>query len=85
MNGEGPDDIKLKTLISSLMDGTVTEVIVATNATADGEATSMYISRVLKPAGIKVTRLARGLAVGADIEYADEVTLLRAIENRTEL
>ena len=54
-------------------------------ATADGEATSMYISRVLKPAGIKVTRLARGLAVGSDIEYADEVTLLRAIENRTEL
>ena len=85
MNGVGPDDINLKSLISRLMDGTVTEVIVATNATADGEATSMYISRVLKPAGIKVTRLARGLAVGADIEYADEVTLLRAIENRTEL
>ena len=61
------------------------QVIIATNATADGEATSMYISRVLKPAGIKVTRLARGLAVGSDIEYADEVTLLRAIENRTEL
>ena len=74
MNGVGPDDINLKSLISRLMDGTVTEVIVATNATADGEATSMYISRVLKPAGIKVTRLARGLAVGADIEYADEVT-----------
>ena len=85
MNGVGPDDINLKSLLSRLMDGTVTEVIVATNATADGEATSMYISRVLKPAGIKVTRLARGLAVGADIEYADEVTLLRAIENRTEL
>ena len=85
MNGVGPDDINLKSLISRLMDGTVTEVIVATNATADGEATSMYISRGLKPAGIKVTRLARGLAVGADIEYADEVTLLRAIENRTEL
>ena len=72
MNGVGPDDINLKSLLSRLMDGTVT-------------ATSMYISRVLKPAGIKVTRLARGLAVGADIEYADEVTLLRAIENRTEL
>ena len=67
------------------MDSEVDEVIIATNATADGEATSMYISRVLKPAGIKVTRLARGLAVGSDIEYADEVTLLRAIENRTEL
>ena len=85
MNGVGPDDINLKSLITRLMDHEVQEVIVATNATADGEATSMYISRVLKPAGIKVTRLARGLAVGADIEYADEVTLLRAIENRTEL
>ncbi len=85
MNGVGPDDINLKTLLERLRDERVQEVIVATNATADGEATSMYISRVLKPAGIKVTRLARGLAVGADIEYADEVTLLRAIENRTEL
>lgn len=85
MNGISPDDINLKSSITRLMDGQVTEVIVATNATADGEATSMYISRVLKPAGIKVTRLARGLAVGSDIEYADEVTLLRAIENRTEL
>lgn len=85
MNGISPDDINLKSLITRLMDGQVIEVIVATNATADGEATSMYISRVLKPAGIKVTRLARGLAVGSDIEYADEVTLLRAIENRTEL
>lgn len=85
MNGVGPDDINLKSLITRLMDSEVNEVIIATNATADGEATAMYISRVLKPAGIKVTRLARGLAVGSDIEYADEVTLLRAIENRTEL
>ena len=85
MNGIGPDDINLKSLITRLMDSKVEEVIIATNATADGEATAMYISRVLKPAGIKVTRLARGLAVGSDIEYADEVTLLRAIENRTEL
>lgn len=85
MNGIGPDDINLKSLINRLMSDQVREVIIATNATADGEATSMYISRVLKPAGIKVTRLARGLAVGSDIEYADEVTLLRAIENRTEL
>ncbi|MFR3500405.1 MAG: recombination mediator RecR [Streptococcus thermophilus] len=85
MNGVGPDDINLKSLITRLMDSEVDEIIIATNATADGEATSMYISRVLKPAGIKVTRLARGLAVGSDIEYADEVTLLRAIENRTEL
>ena len=85
MNGISPDDINLKSLMTRLMDSEVSEVIVATNATADGEATSMYLSRLLKPAGIKVTRLARGLAVGADIEYADEVTLLRAIENRTEL
>lgn len=85
LNGVGPDDINLKTLLNRLMDGVVEEVLIATNATADGEATAMYISRVLKPAGIKVTRLARGLAVGSDIEYADELTLLRAIENRTEL
>ncbi|MGT2948784.1 recombination mediator RecR [Streptococcus devriesei] len=86
MNGIGPDDINLKSLLTRLRDNSdITEVIIATNATADGEATAMYISRVLKPAGIKVTRLARGLAVGSDIEYADEVTLLRAIENRTEL
>ena len=77
--------LNLKSLMTRLMESEVSEVIVATNATADGEATSMYLSRLLKPAGIKVTRLARGLAVGADIEYADEVTLLRAIENRTEL
>lgn len=76
MNGIGPDDINLKSLITRLMDNHVSEVIIATNATADGEATSMYISRVLKPAGIKVTRLARGLAVGSDIEYADEVLSL---------
>lgn len=85
LNGVGPDDINLKTLLNRLMDGVVEEVLIATNATADGEATAMYISRVLKPSGIKVTRLARGLAVGSDIEYADELTLLRAIENRTEL
>lgn len=85
MNGVSPDDINLKNLVTRLMDSVVTEVIIATNATADGEATAMYVSRILKPAGIKVTRLARGLAVGSDIEYADEVTLLRAIENRTEV
>lgn len=85
MNGVGPDDVNLKSLIERLMDSEVEEIIVATNATADGEATSMYISRVLAPVGIKVTRLARGLAVGSDIEYADEVTLARAIENRTEV
>lgn len=85
MNGIGPDDINLKPLLNRLMTEEVEEVILATNATADGEATAMYLSRLLKPAGITVTRLARGLAVGSDIEYADEVTLLRAIENRTRL
>lgn len=85
MNGVSPDDINLKSLINRLMDEQIEEVIIATNATADGEATAMYLSRLLKPAGIKVTRLARGLAVGSDIEYADELTLLRAIENRTQL
>ena len=86
MNGIGPDDINLKSLIERLQKNPeIQEVIIATNATADGEATSMYLSRILKPAGITVTRLARGLAVGSDIEYADEVTLLSAIENRTEI
>lgn len=75
MNGISPDDINLKSLMTRLMDSEVSGGYRNTNATADGEATSMYISRLLKPAGIKVTRLARGLAVGADIEYADEVTL----------
>ena len=67
------------------MDSQVAEVIIATNATSDGEATAMYLARIIKPAGIKVTRLARGLAVGSDIEYADEVTLSKAVENRQEI
>lgn len=67
------------------MDSEVKEVIIATNATSDGEATAMYLARMIKPAGIKVTRLARGLAVGSDIEYADEVTLSKAVENRLEI
>lgn len=85
MNGVSPDDINVKTLITRLMDSQVTEVIIATNATSDGEATAMYLARIIKPAGIKVTRLARGLAVGSDIEYADEVTLSKAVENRQEI
>ncbi|MGO2198519.1 MAG: recombination mediator RecR, partial [Pseudolactococcus laudensis] len=84
MNGVSPDDINVKTLITRLMDSQVAEVIIATNATSDGEATAMYLARIIKPAGIKVTRLARGLAVGSDIEYADEVTLSKAVENRQE-
>ena len=85
MNGVSPDDINVKTLITRLMDSQVAEVIIATNATSDGEATAMYLARIIKPAGIKLTRLARGLAVGSDIEYADEVTLSKAVENRQEI
>ena len=85
MEGTGPDDINITSLITRLQDPEVEEVIIATNATAEGEATAMYLSRLIKPAGIKVTRLAHGLAVGSDIEYADEMTLLRAIEGRREL
>ena len=85
MEGTGPDDINITSLITRLQNPDVNEVIIATNATAEGEATAMYLSRLIKPAGIKVTRLAHGLAVGSDIEYADEMTLFRAIEGRREL
>ena len=85
MEGTGPDDINVASLIQRLQDPTVEEVIIATNATAEGEATAMYLSRLIKPAGIKVTRLAHGFAVGSDIEYADEMTLFKAIEGRREL
>lgn len=85
MEGTGPDDINVASLIQRLQDPIVEEVIIATNATAEGEATAMYLSRLIKPAGIKVTRLAHGLAVGSDIEYADEMTLFKAIEGRREL
>lgn len=85
MDGTGPDDLNIASLIKRLHDEDVREVIVATNPTTDGEATAMYLSRLIKPAGIKVTRLAHGLSVGSDIEYADEITLLKAVEGRTEL
>lgn len=85
MEGTGPDDINLTSLITRLHDETVQEVIIATNATTEGEATAIYLSRLIKPAGIKVTRLAHGLAVGSDIEYADEITLLKAVEGRREI
>ncbi len=84
MNGIGPSDIKLKELIERLK-GDIDEVIVATNASLEGETTAMYISKLIKPAGIKVTRIATGVPVGGDLEYIDEVTLLRALEGRTEL
>lgn len=84
MAGRGPNDIRLKELVSR-MNGEVKEVIVATNSTVEGEATAMYISRILKPLDVKVTRIAHGLPVGGDLEYADEVTLSKAIEGRTEI
>ena len=83
MDNIGPDQIRIKELVSRLGDDTVDEVIIATNPTVDGEATAMYISRLLKPMGITVSRLAYGVPVGADLEYADEVTLTRAIEGRS--
>ncbi|MCD7797266.1 MAG: recombination mediator RecR [Clostridiales bacterium] len=82
MDSIGPDNIRIKELIARLSDDTVEEVIMATNPTVEGEATAMYISRLLKPMGITVSRLAYGVPVGADLEYADEVTLSRALEGR---
>ena len=82
MDGVGPDDLKVKELLERVRGGGVTEVIMATNPNLEGEATSMYISRLLTPMGIRVTRLARGLPMGSDLEYADDVTLSRALENR---
>ncbi|MDF2586365.1 MAG: recombination protein RecR [Anaerocolumna sp.] len=84
MLGIGPDDIKLKELILRLQ-GDVDEVIIATNSSLEGETTAMYISKLIKPTGIKVSRIASGVPVGGDLEYIDEVTLLRALEGRVEL
>lgn len=85
MDGIGPEDIKIPELLKRLHDETVQEVILATNPNIEGEATAMYISRLLKPTGIKITRIAHGLPVGGDLEYADEVTLSKALEGRREL
>lgn len=85
LGGVGPDQLRIKELLARVGDGEVKEVIMATNPTVEGEATAMYISRLLKPLGVKVTRLAYGIPVGGDLEYADEVTLSRAIEGRREL
>jgi recombination protein RecR len=84
MLGIGPNDIKLKELMHRLQED-VDEVIIATNSSLEGETTAMYISKLIKPTGIKVTRIASGVPVGGDLEYIDEVTLLRALEGRTEL
>ncbi|SDN03663.1 recombination mediator RecR [Acetanaerobacterium elongatum] len=85
MDGIGPDEIYIKELLERVKQGGIKEIIVATNANVEGEATAMYISRLLKPLGVKVSRLAYGIPVGGDLEYADEVTLYRAIEGRNEL
>ena len=85
MEGTGPEDLNIPSLLSRLQDEKIKEVIIATNATAEGEATATYLSRLIKPAGIKVSRIAYGLSVGSDIEYADEMTLMRALEGRREI
>ena len=85
MNGVTPDKLKIKELLARLADETVKEIIIATNPTVEGEATAMYLSRLLKPFEIKITRLAYGIPVGSDLEYADEVTLYRAIEGRRDI
>ncbi len=83
--GKGPEDIRLKELLVRLNNEEIEEVVVATNPSVEGEATAMYISKILKPLNIKVTRLAQGLSLGSDIDYADEVTLSKAIEGRREI
>jgi recombination protein RecR len=85
MEGIGPEDLKVNELLARLRGGNVTEVIMATNPNLEGEATSMYVSRLLTPLGTRVTRLARGLPMGSDLEYADDVTLARALENRQDV
>ena len=85
MLGIGPDDIKLKELLQRLTREEIEEVIIATNSSVEGETTAMYLSKLIKPTGIKVSRIASGVPVGGDLEYIDEVTLLRALEGRVEL
>ena len=85
LNHVGPDDIRIRELLARLQDGSVQEVIMATNPDTEGEGTALYLSRLLRPIGVKVTRLAYGIPVGSQLEYADEVTLLRALEGRREM
>jgi len=85
LSGVGPDQLKIKSLIERLKNGAVEEIIVATNPTAEGEATAVYLSKLIKPLGIRVTRIGVGIPVGSDLEYADEVTMLKAIEGRRDL
>src|ERR1700683_3387324 len=85
LQGVGPDQLKIRSLIERLKGGVVEEIIVATNPTAEGEATSVYLSKLIKPLGVRVTRIAMGIPVGTDLEYADEVTMMKAMEGRRDL
>lgn len=85
LQGVGPDQLHIKSLIERLKGGAVEEIIIATNPTAEGEATAVYLSKLIKPLGVRVTRIAMGIPVGSDLEYADEVTMLKAMEGRREL
>jgi len=85
LQGIGPEQLKIKSLIERLKGGTVEEIILATNPTAEGEATAVYLSKLIKPLGVRVTRIAMGIPVGSDLEYADEVTMLKAMEGRRDL
>lgn len=85
LDGVGPDDLKISALLTRLRGGEVKEVIIATNPRVEGEATAIYLAKILKPLGVKVTRIAHGLPVGGDLEYADEVTLAKALEGRREM
>jgi recombination protein RecR len=85
LRGIGPEQLRIKSLLERLTDGGVREIILATNPTVEGEATAVYLSRLLKPLGMKVTRIAMGIPVGSDLEFADEVTMLKSLENRREM
>jgi recombination protein RecR len=85
LQGVGPDQLKIKSLIERLKGGGVEEIILATNPTAEGEATAVYLSKLLKPLGVRATRIAMGIPVGSDLEYADEITMLKAMEGRRDL
>ena len=85
MNGIGPEDIKIKELLNRIRDNNIKEIIIATNPRVEGEATSIYLSKLIKPLGVKVTRIAHGIPVGGDLEYTDEITLTKAMEGRREI
>jgi recombination protein RecR len=85
LSGVGPDDLKIKNLLTRVGEGQVQEVVLATNPNVEGEATALYLARLLKPLGVRVTRIAMGIPVGSDLDYADEVTMTRAMEGRRDL